>query len=366
MRVSFSSLETYRNCPLKFKYQELDKIKTPKAIEAIFGNTIHSSLKKLFQKTPLFPTLDEILNDFNNKWRQSFEKMDEEKKDENVFKAYLEEGVSMLKNFYKKNPPWNFNVVELESRFEVIIEDSAGNESHILAGVMDRVDKNPENDEYEIIDYKTSKRMPSQDDLDKNLQLSIYNLGLLKKWPHLAPEKIKLSLYFLKHGEKIESKRTKEELERTKNEILKIIREIQKLLKEEKEFMPIPSVLCDWCGYKQACPMWRHLYKTDSKPPTTQNDIEGLINEYFELENQTGQNKCRVSQIKARISDFMDQESVSRVFADKGYLTRILQEREAFDSQKAKKILENIGRLAEAMSKKQYSTLRATKNKNKV
>ncbi|MBU2633130.1 PD-(D/E)XK nuclease family protein [Patescibacteria group bacterium] len=235
----------------------------------------------------------------------------------------------MLKNFYKKNPPWNFNVVELESRFEVPIKDEKRNETHVLAGIVDRVDKSPdpENGFYEIIDYKTSKRMPSQDLLDKDLQLSIYSLALLKKWPHLSPENIKLSLYFLKHNEKIETKRTLEDLEKTKEEILKKINEIQDLIDKKVEFIPTPSALCEWCGYKKMCPMWRHQYQSQTSNLKSQKDINFIIEQYFALKDQNTQNNRQIKVLQTSVSDFMDQEGVERIFGENGYLTRIMQER---------------------------------------
>ncbi|PIS13540.1 MAG: hypothetical protein COT67_01215 [Candidatus Tagabacteria bacterium CG09_land_8_20_14_0_10_41_14] len=373
MRISFSLLETYKNCPLKFKYQQLDKIKTPKNIEAVFGNAIHSSLKKLFERTPLFPSLDEVIDHFQNNFAEKVESLNLEP---DTIAAYTKEGITLLKNFYKKNPPWNFNVVELESRFSVILEDPENKETHILAGIIDRIDKHEENGAYEIIDYKTSKRMPSQDDTDKNLQLSIYNLGLLKKWPHLDPEKIKLSLYFLKHGEKAETKRTKEDLENTKTEILKTIREIEDLIKKEKEFIPTPSGLCDWCGYQKMCPMWRHLFQSQiSNLPATRDlaqrdksqkdQIPALINKYLELDDQTSQNKRRLAEIKAQIDNFMSQEDITRVFGENAYFTRISQEKEVFDSKKAQEALKKMGKLKEFLKKRQFSTLRLTKKKIK-
>ncbi|MFC1757112.1 RecB family exonuclease, partial [Patescibacteria group bacterium] len=246
MRTSYSALESYKTCPLKFKYQYLDKLKAPKSIEAVFGTIIHSTLKKMFERTPLYPSVDELINLFTNKWNESKTDFDQE-----VADVFYEDGITIIKNFYKKNPPWNFNVLELESFFGITIEDEVRNESHTLAGIIDRVDKDPKSDAYEIIDYKTAKRMPSQDMLDTDRQLSIYNLGLLKKWPHVKPENLKLSLYFLKHNEKIETTRTLEDLEKTKKQILKTIHEIDDLVKKEKEFVPTPSALCDWCGYQK-------------------------------------------------------------------------------------------------------------------
>jgi RecB family exonuclease len=363
MRVSYSALQIYKNCPLKFKYQVLDKIKAPKTIEAIFGNAVHSALKKIFQRTPLYPSLDEVIDFFNNKWGDVSNTL-ADKVDEETNKIYFEEGVSMLKNFYKKNPPWNFNVVELESRFGVIIEDHQDKENHILAGIIDRIDKDPNANTYEIIDYKTSKRMPSQDDLDKDLQLSIYNLGILKKWPHLKPENLKLSLYFLKHNEKIETKRTPADLKDTKEEILKIIHEIQDLIKNNKEFISTPSALCDWCGYKKMCPMWKHLYKEPDARNKTQEEISEIINEYFELKEQNQQNNTRIKVLQASICDFMDKEGISRVFGENGFITRIMQERTGYDMPKIKKILEKLGKWdGEIVTKKQYPVLKASKKK---
>lgn len=369
MRVSYSALETYKTCPLKFKYQEIDKIKAPKSIEAIFGSSVHSALKQMFSRTPLYPTLDEIVNFFTVKWQARLPDGQEKKPeeiDEETLKAYFEEGITLLKNFYKKNPPWNFNAVELESRFEVQIEDTLNKKTHTLAGIIDRIDKSPENDVYEIIDYKTSKRMPPQNDLDKNLQLSIYNLGLIKRWPHLKQENIKLSLYFLKHNEKIETKRTIADLEDTKNEILEIIREIEALISESKEFIPTPSPLCDWCGYRKICPMWRHLYQTNDLTPITNDQIKDTIGEYFELSNQNKNNKKRIGELQKIVYEFMKQENLDRVFGEEGYLTKTTQEREIRDMKKIKQILEEMKKWDEVCAKKQYTVLKASKNKTKI
>ncbi|MDD5032620.1 MAG: PD-(D/E)XK nuclease family protein [Candidatus Pacebacteria bacterium] len=363
MRISYSSLETYKSCPKKFKYQELDKIKVPKSIEAAFGTAVHSALKKMFERTPLYPTLDEISGFFIDAWKEKLLKINPEKVSESAQKAYTEEGLVLLKNFYKKNPPWNFNAVELESRFETVLEDSKTGERHTLSGIIDRIDKSPESDAYEIIDYKTSKKMPSQESLDKNLQLSIYGLGLLQKWPRLKPENIKLSLYFLPHNEKTETRRTTEQLAKTKTAILETINEIQELIKDNKEFIPLPSGLCGWCGYKKMCPMWRHLYKEQSEKQKTKSEIEQAIDEYFELKDETLKNNRKLKAIQADVIKFMNQEKVERVFGGPGYLTRLIQERTSVDSAKAKKILEEINRLEEVIIKKTFTTLKASKKK---
>ncbi len=79
MRVSFSSLEAYKNCPLKYKYQEIDKIKTPKSKEAVFGTIMHSTMKFIHTPGILSPTLEQAMEFFSNAWNPSvFDSPEEE------------------------------------------------------------------------------------------------------------------------------------------------------------------------------------------------------------------------------------------------------------------------------------------------
>ncbi len=347
MRISYSALNTFKNCPLQYKYQEIDRIRVPKNIETIFGSAIHSSLKFMFERSPLYPTIDQIIDFFRNAWEEKTASFSMEENGEKI-KAYYDEGIKILKNFYKENHPWNFNVVDLESRFEAEIENEKTKEKHILAGAIDRIDKNPEDNSYEIIDYKTQKRMPSQDMINQDMQMSIYHLGLMKRWPRLSPDSIKLSFYFLKHGEKISTSRSQDQLEKTKNEIVKTIDEIKERVANNYDFPPYPSPLCDWCGYRQMCPMWKHLYES-KYAKLDDSQIKEIIKEYFDLKGQNEKNDERLDELKAVIYGFMDNQKIGRVFGDEGYLTRKIQERFSYDLEKIREILEPIGKWQEIL-----------------
>ena len=75
--------------------------------------------------------------------------------------------------------------------------------------------------------------MPPEDSLADNLQLGLYALAVKKRWPSLKDEQIKLSLYFLKHNEKISIAASPENLDRVKRRILTTVKEIEKDLKPE-------------------------------------------------------------------------------------------------------------------------------------
>ena len=350
MRTSYSVIDTYLRCPQQYKFQEIDRIRAPKSREAIFGSLVHDTLEFMFSRTPLYPTLDEVVAYFREHWptREVFlaeSKNDPLKRPWNADeeKAFFEEGVRMLRKFYEKNAPWNYVVVDLESRFEVALTDDKTGETHILAGIIDRIDKLPD-DTYEIIDYKTGKRMPSQDALNRDLQLSLYSLGLQNRWPHLKPEDIKLSLYFLKHDEKLTAKPAPDATEKIKKHVLKTINEIKEKIKTGKDFEPMPSILCNWCGYRPMCPAWKHLYKNQNPGIANQVEENAAVNEYLALKKSEKKIKDRMDDLHGKIEAYMEREGLTRLFGDEGYLSKKKQQRYAYDEERVKALLSPFGK----------------------
>lgn len=338
MRTSYSSLQTYKQCPQKYKFAEIDRVPAKKSAEAIFGTHIHKALQRMFAKDPLFPTIDELINYYHAEWpaREKFGW------DENTERIYKEEGIKIIKNFYTKNAPWNFSVVDLESHFEVLIPDEKTGVLHILAGKIDRIDKIGEN-EFEVIDYKTAKRLPSQDAVKNDLQLSIYSLGLQKRWPHLKPENIKVSLYFVKHNEKLSTIKTNEEIRETTTDVLATIGEIEEKLTTSARFEPIPSPLCDWCSYKKICPAWRHLYQRQEAGDKKQDEMDIVLKEFLELKKEEKKNKKLIAELQSQICAYMENDGLDRVFGDEGYVSRLMQTRSQYDFEKIREILEPLG-----------------------
>ena len=340
MRISYSALGTFRQCPQKYKFQEIDKIPSKKSKEALFGTLIHASLKRMFSHDPLFPTLDEVIAEFRMAWNVS--RAHVELSEEESY-AYLGQGEHILRRFYAKNKPWNFNVVDLESRFEVIIQDSKTGEAHVLAGIIDRIDK-PTEDMYEIIDYKTARKMKSQESVDTDLQLSLYHLGLVRRWPHIEKATVVLSLYYVKHNEKITTTRSPTALEAVYKNILVTIHDIKDRT-SSGEFPPQPSALCDWCGYKAMCPAWKFLYSAKQTVLSNKLDIEKIIIEYFEIKKTAQKQTKRLAELQADIKAYMDQEGLTRVFGDGGSISKTVQERYRYDYEKIKAVLADHNRM---------------------
>lgn len=327
MRISYSAFDTYQNCSLKYKFQNIDKIKEPKSKEAVFGTLVHDTMKFIHTPTLISPKLEEALEHFSKGWNSDiFENELEER-------SAFSQGVAMIQDYYKKNDPSQVNIVDLESRFA--IEIGGIENKHIISGIIDRIDKTE--DGYEIIDYKTTKKMPSQEKVDHDLQLSIYLNAFLTRYPKEIKnlDKIKVSLYFLKHGVKLSSTRTLEQLENAKKLFLDVIASI-----EEEKFEPNVTPLCDWCGFQKFCPMWKHKFKEERKIDSA--EVNAAISDYINLKSAITSTKYRLAELQEKIAQYMEQEGVERVFSEEGIIAQTIRKTYKYDSDKIRDILEPL------------------------
>lgn len=330
MRISYSAFDTYQNCSLKYKYQNIDKIKEPKSKEAVFGTLVHATLKFIHTPTLLPPKLEEALDFFSKNWNSDV--FEDELEERNAFSM----GVTMIQDYYKKNNVADYNVVDLESRFQIEIGgEKPGSQTHIISGIIDRIDKTE--DGWEIIDYKTTKKMPSQDKVDNDLQLSVYLNAFLSRYPKEIAnlDKITVSLYYLKHGVKLSSTRTLEQLKKSNELFLEII-----ALIEEGKFEPNVTPLCDWCGYQKICPMWKHKFKDERKIDS--EEVNQAISDYINLKAAITSTKAQFAQLQEKIEKYMQQEGVDRVFAEEGIIAQTTRKTYKYDEKQLKEILEPL------------------------
>jgi len=115
----------------------------------------------------------------------------------------------------------------------------------ILFGTIDRVDKTE--DGYEIIDYKTRRTLFSQEDVENDLQLAIFQLACSKKYNIFAAQ---LSILFLSFDKKITAVKPQENVEQTEKNFIKL----SETIKKDTEFKPNPNPFCNVCDYNVICP----------------------------------------------------------------------------------------------------------------
>lgn len=236
--LSYSQLDTFATCPLKYKFRYLFNVPSPSAHAANFGSSVHNTLNEFYErvKKDEAPSPEMLQECYEKNWIPAgYDSKAHEQ-------ARKKSGWEILQNFYEKEstagPGSQFVIpAYLEKLFRLKVG------KFTFTGRIDRIDKLPDGT-YEVVDYKTgsSKRDAK---LDKDLQLSMYALAC-KEIFHI--EVSKLSLYFLEDASKQSTTRNDDDLEVLKTELIAASDELQK-----SDFKPTPGFHCGFCEYKLLC-----------------------------------------------------------------------------------------------------------------
>lgn len=248
-KYSYSKLNTFEQCKLKYKFRYIDKIipEIGESIEAHLGGSVHSALEWFYKKIleKITPSLDELIIHYMKIWKENYKKEIIIVRKNTTERDYFDRGIQFLINYYTGNKPFDDNTLELEKKITININDK-----YKIQGFIDRLVYDIETKEFEIHDYKTSNAQPREDHADKDKQLALYAIAIKELFG--KDKEVVLVWHYLAHGKKLKSKRTNEQLESLKIETIKKIHEIE----STKEFPPNKSPLCDWCRYKNICPAW--------------------------------------------------------------------------------------------------------------
>src|SRR5260221_1201572 len=231
--LSYSQIETFKVCPLHYKLRYILKIPTQPTASLSFGISMHNTLLEFYElvKNKTKPTEKLILQTLENNWKK------EEYTSKFHEQEFLKKGKKFLKEYLEKYPLAKAKVISLEEPFIIPIATNLK-----IGGKIDRID-DLGNGKIEIWDYKTGANVPTQKEVDKDLQLTIYAMAQNKK-----PEDVKLSLYYFETQTKITTTRTVSDLIKAKEEILKMKDEIEK-----SNFECSGGFLCQNCEFKMFC-----------------------------------------------------------------------------------------------------------------
>jgi putative RecB family exonuclease len=247
---SYSRINTYHTCPYKYKLQYIDKIKLEEeGIEAFMGSRVHETLEKLYSdlKEDKENTIEQLIGYYNRIWSENWHDKVVIVKDEFSAEDYRRFGENAIRGYYEQYYPFDQTKILWieEKRFFNLNDDQ-----HKMLGIIDRLDER-EDGTLEIHDYKTSGRLPSQQQIDIDKQLALYQLAVSEAYPE--KDKIELVWHFVRFDIEFRSERSKEQLMALRNEYSQYIDELETV----KRFTPNESPLCNWCGYQEYCPAKR-------------------------------------------------------------------------------------------------------------
>ena len=278
MSLSYSHLSAYRTCPRKFEYAFVKKLKQPLTPATCFGISMHSALAKwgkmevsvqksgsgqksvcrsqevarsqwtvgsdqssLFTEEREATKVSKLaLSALINLWNESFVIDGYESKVAADFDR--KRGEVLIKKFYDWWGSEKRCVVGVEKGFRMKLS----HDGTVITGRFDRVEE-LEDRTLRIIDFKTT--MPrSQEEVDLDMQLSIYTLASGEAFKKEAKELVMLYL----HDEEL----TEVHTVRSKSELATAAKTIQLFSDRiaSGDYVPTPSVKkCRSCPYRRVC-----------------------------------------------------------------------------------------------------------------
>jgi CRISPR/Cas system-associated exonuclease Cas4 (RecB family) len=237
LALSASDIETYRSCPLRYKFARVLRIPTEQTLHQRFGIAVHQVLERYHSEGGT--TLEQMLELLDAGWRRGgFGDSDPER----LLRAKAREA---LTRYHARLSDQDSEPVWFERAFAFRLGP------HHLRGRVDRVDRlaRPDGEaeeQFELIDYKTS-RAKTPEELKDDIQLSLYALAAREAW---QLESSRQAYYYVLDDRKVPVPRGDRDREAVKDIVLEVGEGIL-----AQDFTPTPSqAACSLCDYRIVCP----------------------------------------------------------------------------------------------------------------
>jgi len=322
--LSYTQIALYQSCSLRYKLQYIDGLKPKDKWYFSFGSTLHLCAQYFFKvRVPPPPSLEELLKFYEGNWiSEGYESAEEEAK----YKTY---GREILSKFWEIHSADFKMPVAVERIFYIDIEGVK------LRGFFDRVDKLGSGG-LSIVDYKSNQGLFTHDDLENNLQLTLYQLAAEQTW-HLPVER--LTLYHLRSNTPCScAARDETRLKEARRLVLEVAENIT-----EKRFPAIENQYCP-CDFAEHCP----YYRQQIAPPKETDILRGMatdeaVEHYVSLQGQIKELESQFEEIKQMIANFCQAEGLNRVYGREHAITYRLVDKTGFSEGEVRALLEPEG-----------------------
>ena len=202
---SVSQFISYKKCPRLYQYRYLMKIPEKPRYYFDFGASIHNiveQLTKLLKEGK--PINQDVAYELLQKYwdPKGYKSRIDEKRD-------YKEAKAILKVFLDEQAKSKSEIVDIERWFKTTINNVQVN------GRIDRIDK--EGSDFTVIDYKTSKKAQSLNELKKDMQLLVYTIAVNEVYG----SKPLVGDWFLRSNEKVFFKPEDQAIDALKTELVR-------------------------------------------------------------------------------------------------------------------------------------------------
>lgn len=243
--LSVSRIKRFEQCPLAFKIGYIDKLDGWHEKDAAsFGKLVHKSLELVFdwvdEEEFVGKVPDEIIV---ARYRQAFTEAEDHVTGTDVYRN----GLDMVRDYFRLNQQVSyFELLATEQSFRLDVESDDGKVAFVIFGIIDRIDRvSPTR--VRVVDYKTNRFLFTREELDTDLQMSIYGLAVKSLFPWA--EEVEYAFDMLRHSTRQHTRRTDEQLDMAADYMIAMGTRIESAL----EFPANLNPLCPWCDHREHC-----------------------------------------------------------------------------------------------------------------
>ena len=256
--VSFTQLDQYLRCPLKYRFMYVDRLQPDFVPAALaFGSGIHGAAAFLLRgaQKGAQPSLEEVQGYFESYWNLETQHSPVRFGEKDTKETLLDLARRMLEVFHKNQVP-GVEVVGVEQPFDVPLIDQETGEvlDRSLVGTLDLLERDPEG-RLVVVDLKTSARKYTDLQVEASLQLSIYSYATAMNG--LADQDdLRLRFDVLTKTKQPELHRYWTQRDRAANlRLFHLAAEILHAI-EAGVFVPNPGWQCKDCPFQSRCWAW--------------------------------------------------------------------------------------------------------------
>lgn len=243
--LSPSSIATFQQCPLKYKFSRIDGLTEPPTEATLRGNFVHSVLEELYALPSEQRTMSTAKNLAKVLWESEYEeRVSPYVRGAEAQKMFRWSSWWCIENLFTMEDPQELELDGIETEVNGDIDGVA------IRGFIDRWRRT--DDGIIIGDYKTGKTPAPRYRDDKYFQLMLYACALELKLEEHVKE---IELLFVKDSVRLSKSVTDGDRQNVRDTVASVRTQIDERC-ETGIFEPIKHKLCDWCSYKSICPAW--------------------------------------------------------------------------------------------------------------
>jgi putative RecB family exonuclease len=246
-RLSPSSMGAFTSCPLAFRFSYVQRLPEPPSAPASKGTLVHRALELLLDRPAPERTVTNALADLDRAASElaahpEFSGLDLTTEQIAQFRADAE---ALVRRYFELEDPTTVRPIGLEIKIEA---DLGG---VTLRGIIDRLELDADG-ELVVTDYKTGST-PSERWEEQSLAgVHLYALLCERNFGRLPA---KVQLLYLSKPEAIIARPSDGSIRSVVSKTRAVMQAVERAC-DRDDFRPRPSVLCDFCSFREFCPAY--------------------------------------------------------------------------------------------------------------